>query len=34
MDGIIYVGLMTVVLIAFALMIRRTNEDDQPEQNI
>ena len=34
MDGVIYVGVMTVVLIAFVLMIRRTNEDDQQEQKL
>lgn len=34
MDGIIYVGVMAVVLIAFVLMIRRTNEDDRQEQKL
>lgn len=34
MDGIIYMGLMTVVFIAFALMIRRTNEEESKEQEL
>ncbi len=34
MDGIIYVGVMAVVLIAFVLMIKKSNEDDNRESDL
>ena len=33
MDGILYIGFMTVVLIAFGLMIHRTKDEDLKEQD-